>query len=51
MDKLMPRKPATSRRRLGRTDVVYRTAGGGTLIVTDPTGRRARLRRPRFPRS
>jgi hypothetical protein len=28
-----------SQRRLGRTDVVYRTASGQTLIATAPSGR------------
>ena len=39
------------RRRLGRTEVVYRTASGGTLIVGTPDGRRARRLRSTVPRT
>lgn len=31
--------PRRSQRRLASTDVVYRTASGGTLIATAPSGR------------
>jgi hypothetical protein len=30
----------TNRRRIGSTEVVYRTASGGTLIVAAPSGQR-----------
>jgi hypothetical protein len=39
----------TSRRRLARGEVVYRTAAGGTLIVTAPTDRAGRARRLSLP--
>ena len=51
----MARRTPTTRR-LARTDVVYRTASGGTLIVTAPSGRPPRrfapgLRRRAMPRA
>jgi len=51
MDKLRStRTPLGTRRRLGRNEVVYRTAGGGTLVVATPSGGPARRWRPRPPR-
>jgi hypothetical protein len=41
----------TNRRRIGSTEVVYRTASGGTLIAAAPSGQRqVRLFRPTVAR-
>ena len=50
MSKLMTRNALGTRRRLGRNEVVYRTASGGALVVATPSGGPARRWRPRPPR-
>ena len=50
MSKLTARHALAGRRRLGRNEVVYRTASGGALVVATPSGGPARRWRPRPPR-